>query len=259
MHVPVGPHIEALFDGEARERRIRETTALNERSPESVGTERLQMFDHPAVTWQKYYGAPTANYYSETPLFNACAYRFRYAYNYVMLYDCDEWFTLRRQNSTRQAVRSIPDFLDRQLPKHVASLQLDSYAFPAQCATSDHGDYASRFTLRKSAIWDNMQKLIVRPLAVACTAIHGIFDITEQFKGYNMDAANRTSIAKKYLRLPTDIAYIKHIRWFGPPNGTAISCKFGAEVNMWDPEFSLVVQDDSPRRPTKEAPSVAAV
>lgn len=64
MHVPVGPHIEALFDGEARERRIRETTALNERSPESVGTERLQMFDHPAVTWQKYYGAPTANYYS---------------------------------------------------------------------------------------------------------------------------------------------------------------------------------------------------
>ena len=71
----------------------------------------------------------------------------------------DEWFTLRRQNSSRQPVRNIPEFLERNLPPHVASLQLDSYAFPAQCAVSDHGDYPSRFTLRKAKIWENMQKV----------------------------------------------------------------------------------------------------
>ena len=82
----------------------------------------------------------------------------------------------------------------------------------------------------------------MRPLAVACTAIHGIFDITEQFKNDHLDASNSTTIAEKYLRLPTDVAYISHIRWFGPPNVTAISCKFGAEVNQWDPDYALVVQ-----------------
>lgn len=81
----------------------------------------------------------------------------------------------------------------------------------------------------------------MRPLAVACTAIHGIFDITDQFKGNHLDKQNRTT-AERYLQLPTDIAYIKHIRWFGPPNGTAISCKFGAEVTQWDPENALIVQ-----------------
>ena len=64
MHIPVGPHIDALFDAAAREKRIRETMSLNERSPESVGHERMQRFEHPAVVWQEYFGAPTANYYS---------------------------------------------------------------------------------------------------------------------------------------------------------------------------------------------------
>lgn len=67
MHVPVGDHIDALFDGVAREERIRETTSLNERSPETVGVERFSKFDHPKVRWQEYYGAPTANYYSGEP------------------------------------------------------------------------------------------------------------------------------------------------------------------------------------------------
>lgn len=84
-------------------------------------------------------------------------------------------------------------------------------------------------------------QLIVRPLAVACTAIHGVFDLTDQFKEQFKNAFNAT-ITEKYLKLPTDTAYIKHIRWFGPPNGTAISCKFGAEATFWDPEYSLVIQ-----------------
>lgn len=88
-------------------------------------------------------------------------------------------------------------------------------------------------------------QLIVRPLAVACTAIHGIFDITEQFKQAHVSlpaVGKNVSTAEKYLQLPTDLAYIKHIRWFGPPNGTLISCKFGAEVKMWDPDYALIVQ-----------------
>ena len=88
-------------------------------------------------------------------------------------------------------------------------------------------------------------QLIVRPLAVACTAIHGIFDITEQFKEahFRLPAVGKNvSLAEKYLQLPTEMAYIKHIRWFGPPNGTLISCKFGAEVKMWDPDYALIVQ-----------------
>ena len=64
MHLPVGPHIDALFDAAAREKRIRETMSLNERSPESVGHQQMQRFEHPAVVWQEYLGAPTANYYS---------------------------------------------------------------------------------------------------------------------------------------------------------------------------------------------------
>lgn len=85
----------------------------------------------------------------------------------------------------------------------------------------------------------------MRPLAVACTAIHGIFDITEQFKEAHLSlptVGKNVTMAEKYLQLPTDVAYIKHIRWFGPPNGTLISCKFGAEVKMWDPENALIVQ-----------------
>lgn len=84
----------------------------------------------------------------------------------------------------------------------------------------------------------------MRPLAVACTAIHGIFDITDQFKAAHpgLPGTNMSSLAEKYRQLPTDLAYIKHIRWFGPPNGTDISCKFGSEVKQWDPEHALVVQ-----------------
>ena len=81
----------------------------------------------------------------------------------------------------------------------------------------------------------------MRPLAVACTAIHGVFDMTEQFRSTHLDVNGNTA-AEKYLKLSTDVAYIKHIRWFGPPNGTAISCKFGAEVNQWDAENALIVQ-----------------
>ncbi len=57
--------------------------------------------------------------------------------------------------------------MDRHLPPHVASLQLDSFAFPAQCAISDHGDYPSRFTLRKAKIWENMQKVTPFLLSVS--------------------------------------------------------------------------------------------
>lgn len=64
MHVPVGAHIDALFDDASRQQRIEETTGLNERSPESVGMSRFTPFSHPKVAWQEYYGAPTANYYS---------------------------------------------------------------------------------------------------------------------------------------------------------------------------------------------------
>ena len=64
MHVPVGPHVDALFHSDARDERIKKTIVLNERSPESIGKERMEKFIHPAVSWQEYYGAPTANYYS---------------------------------------------------------------------------------------------------------------------------------------------------------------------------------------------------
>lgn len=70
MHLPIGSHVDALFDADARDTRIKETTKLNERSPESIGRDRVEVFSHPAVTWQKYYGAPTANYYSGRILSN---------------------------------------------------------------------------------------------------------------------------------------------------------------------------------------------
>lgn len=76
---------------------------------------------------------------------------------------------------------------------------------------------------------------------MACTAIHGIFDVTDQFKQAFSKGKNQTTV-EKFLKLPTDVAYIKHIRWFGPPNGTAISCKFGADAEYWDPDYSLIVQ-----------------
>ena len=41
-----------------------EMKMLNERSPESVGQNSLERFNHRLVHWHEYYGAPTANYYS---------------------------------------------------------------------------------------------------------------------------------------------------------------------------------------------------
>lgn len=80
------------------------------------------------LEWFEYYPSPKVPYYGQQLIYNACQYRLRYAYDYVMQFDIDEFFVLT--GNVRPEYINFPQFLDANFPTDAASLTFVTVGFP---------------------------------------------------------------------------------------------------------------------------------
>ena len=106
-----------LFSAKRNER-LGFNAQLAERSPEITGDKPLVPFVRSGTTWYEYFPSPGASYYGEMFMFSACHYRFRYAYDYTIQFDTDEFWT----TSPKMKEKLLPDFLDAHMNKDSASV-----------------------------------------------------------------------------------------------------------------------------------------
>lgn len=112
-----GAHIDDLFNGN-RDKRLNFNSQLAERSPEVTGKKPLETFSRANVTWQDYWPSPAASYYGEMFMFSACHYRLRYAYDYTIQFDIDEFWTAGKDTKEKH----LTDFLDKHMHKDYATV-----------------------------------------------------------------------------------------------------------------------------------------
>ena len=70
------------------------------------------------MVWQDYYASPSAQFHVEELLFTACHYRLRYAYDYTVQFDIDEFWALGPKGDAK----TLPEFLDQHMSKDAASI-----------------------------------------------------------------------------------------------------------------------------------------
>lgn len=112
-----GHAVDELFS-DKRTDRLQYNSQLAERSPGVTGKEPLKKFVRKNTEWFDYWPGPTAQYYSEELIFSSCHYRNRYAYDYSIQFDIDEFWT--PANSTVEQL--LPDFLDKHMEEQTAEI-----------------------------------------------------------------------------------------------------------------------------------------
>ena len=112
-----GYQVDELF-GPKRDERLKFNAVLAERSPAVTGKQPLRRFKRSRTVWQEYWPSPTADYYAEALMFTACHYRNRYAYDYSIQFDIDEFWT----PTTKSEEKLLPDFLDRNMKKNSSQM-----------------------------------------------------------------------------------------------------------------------------------------
>lgn len=68
--------------------------------------------------WQDYFASPSAQFHVEELIFTACHYRLRYAYDYTVQFDIDEFWV----PGSKSQSNSLPDFLDHHMSQDAASI-----------------------------------------------------------------------------------------------------------------------------------------
>lgn len=105
-----GYQVDELFSAK-RDERLKFNAVLAERSPAVTGKKPLKKFTRSKTVWQDYWPSPAADYYAEALMFTACHYRNRYAYDYSIQFDIDEFWT----PTSKSQEKLLPDFLDKHM------------------------------------------------------------------------------------------------------------------------------------------------
>ncbi|KAK9799437.1 hypothetical protein WJX73_010409 [Symbiochloris irregularis] len=225
MHVPRGLHIDAFFNPKLRAQRIAMATQHLEQTPETLGEKPLQKFDHPIAEWHEFQNTPRGSY-SKSATFQSCLARARYAYDYIMFFDVDEFLELHHSNPLRGA--PLSDYLNKNMASDVASLRFSQYTFPEHCRVLDSGPYADRFLLRQQGT--QQYKAIERVAAVNWTHIHGVLELNESWQEANQPDPWPEHYDPLVKEIDVTSAFLKHIRPFGPSMQLENPCAFGAAV-----------------------------
>ena len=135
-------------------------------------------------------------------MYNECVMRARYEYDYAMLFDVDEFLYINT-TALGLGVRLLPDFLDRELPPKVASLEFGSWHYPKNCPVTTIGSLFQRHKLRDAGYLSAKNgKIIVRPRHADEVFVHFVVGVAEGW-------------AQK-LFVPVEKAFVKHIVWMHP-------------------------------------------
>lgn len=119
-----GSHISDLFNenGEDRQQSNQRLT----RRARSTGEQPVKKFDRGDIVWQEYAANPTAQSHAEELIFTACHYRLRYAFDYTVQFDIDEFWT----PALTTEEKTLPEFLDVHMSKDAASIGFKQVEYP---------------------------------------------------------------------------------------------------------------------------------
>ena len=170
----------------------------------------LTPFDFPGVSWMQFEHLSLDDrfLYSQTTIYNDCVYRLRHEYQYLLMFDIDEFLVLRDSRYTKEG--GLKSFLHHTFPPHHASLGIYRYAYRDDCnsGTIKGADiYHERFTHRlkasesKTVLGSNhfADKLIIKPDRVDIFYMH--------FLG-----SARLGYTSKTMNTEQSIVFLKHLR-----------------------------------------------
>lgn len=112
-----GYQIDELFSSKRMDR-LKYNFQLAELSPGVTGKQPLKKFVRSKTNWFEYWPGPTAQYYAEEFIFSACHYRNRYAYDYSIQFDIDEFWTATHKTEEKL----LPDFLDKHMEEKTSEM-----------------------------------------------------------------------------------------------------------------------------------------
>jgi len=171
-------------------------------------------FSYPGVRWVQYKHLPLEErfYYSQQTVYNECVYYNRHKYEYLMMFDVDEFVILKDRRY--QGERAMQAWLRHTFPAHQTALGLYRYAYRDDCREegepTEHARYLDRFTHRmeepesQSVLQSKRfaDKLIVKPLGVSLFYMHFL-------------QASRDGWEAETLNTQPSLAFLKHIRSHG--------------------------------------------
>ncbi len=163
------------------------------------------------MSWQELFPlGPELRYlFSQITMYNECLYRFRHAYEYLLVIDTDEYVRIALPQYQNVPL-PLPAFLSENMPEHVAAMLLLIWAYPLQCQPeSGSGTLVARSMLREPTAqvpglyeyvsWINgRNKMIIRPVGVLELCVHRICTVADDWD--------------KQVFIPHDQAYVKHFR-----------------------------------------------
>lgn len=177
--------------------------------------ESFRPFRHPQVTWYQYHQFPDDEryYYGQQTVYNECVFRNRHSYEYLLMFDHDEFLILK---DSKFGMLGRPSTLLNVLhhlfpPKH-AALGIFRYAYRKDCQSEPvrltpeqafHEQYTHRVVEPESRttfpFHHDGDKLIIRPKMVDIFYMHFIETVRSGFVRETVNA------------LPSSI-HIKHLR-----------------------------------------------
>ena len=146
------------------------------------------------------YAPPATSYYfGQCAMMHACWYMQRYAYDFILAIDADEyvWMNTTSLNSSKPLAAWL-----RSVPADAASVAVPRYTYPLACQ-EDAKQYPSQAT-RRTLYPHGLPKMILRPLAVHRATVHFVCNVREGMQ-YSVDSAPEVYI--KHTREHIDSTY----------------------------------------------------
>ena len=131
----------------------------------------INLESHPSLHYLLYAPPATGYYFGQFAMMHACWYEQRYAYDFIIDLDTDEYLwlnsTLARQPTPLHAVLG-------SLPANVATVHISRYTYPPKCQPSELADAAPlvQRAVVRTPNQDNSPKMILRPKDVVVATPH---------------------------------------------------------------------------------------
>ncbi|BDA44744.1 hypothetical protein COCOBI_06-2220 [Coccomyxa sp. Obi] len=165
-------------------------------------TDPFHPFDHPLVTWHHYSPSNRENYFGQVLMYNECLMRSKYAYDYAVLFDVDEFIYINTTTLGRKGPVPLPQFLRATFPSKVASLEFSAYAYPKNCPATTTGSFFERHKIRDKNVLKHHIKVVVKPKFVTEVFVHFVIAVVDGWEVKHV--------------VPLESAFLKHIVWLSP-------------------------------------------
>ena len=185
----------------------------DERKPATVvDTDVLSPFSFPLVSWMHFQHLSLDDrfLFSQTTIYNDCVYRLRHEYEYLLMFDIDEFLVLRDSRYTRKG--GLKSLLRNAFPPQYAAIGIYRYAYRDDCgieAPVQADEYHERFTHRLRETESQIvlrskrfaDKLIIKPDRVDIFYMH--------FLG-----SARPGFVSDTMNTQPSILFLKHLRGY---------------------------------------------